>query len=254
MLLIFPSIEIRLGQCVHCVQGEQGLEQHYSVDPVAMAVLWRGENAKTLHVVDVDGVRDGIIRNRDIIRRMVQAVDIPIQVAGGLRTYEQIKSLLDIGVYRVVLGTAAVATPSLIESLIKEFGARKIVVSLEAKDGKLRTDGGTQDTNISSLEFAFHMKQLGVARLVYADIANDGKSKQLNYDALKELATQTKLRVTAQGGIAGYKDLIRLQELEKFGVDSVIIGRALYENQFPCQHLWRLNENKLTDLGPTRRI
>lgn len=254
MLLIFPSIEIRQGQCVQCVQGEWGSEQDYSIDPVKMAILWRGENAKTLHVVDVDGVRDGIVRNLNVIQRMVQAVDIPIQVGGGVRNHDQIKSLLDVGVYRVVIGTAAMTTPSLIELLIKEFGARKIAIALEAKDGKLRTDGGKQETNISPIEFAVQMKKLGVTRLVYADIAADGKSKQLNYDALKELVTQTNLRVTAQGGVAGYKDLIRLQELEKFGVDSVIIGKALYENQFPCQRLWRINEKELTDLGPTRRI
>ncbi|MBI3787460.1 MAG: 1-(5-phosphoribosyl)-5-[(5-phosphoribosylamino)methylideneamino] imidazole-4-carboxamide isomerase [Ignavibacteriales bacterium] len=254
MLLIFPSIEIRRGECVQFVQGERGAEKLYAIDPVKMAILWRGENAKTLHIVDVDGVEDGIVRNGDVIQRLVQAVDIPIQVGGGLRSYDQIKNLLDLGVYRVVIGTAAVTTPSLVELLIKDFGARKIAIALEAKGGKLRTDGGKYETNISPVDFALQMKKMGVTRLVYADIADDGKSKQLNFEALRELATRTNLRVTAQGGITGYRDLIQLQELEKFGVDSVIIGKALYDNQFPCQQLWRMNEKELKDLGPTRRI
>jgi phosphoribosylformimino-5-aminoimidazole carboxamide ribotide isomerase len=98
------------------------------------------------------------------------------------------------------------------------------------------------------------MKKLGVSRVVYSEIGPDGESKVSNPDSLKELATRSGVRVTAQGGIHGYQDLIRLQEIEKFGVDSVIVGRALYENRFPCQRLWRLNEKELTDLGPTRRI
>lgn len=254
MLLIFPSIEIRQGHCVQLVHGEPGSEHLYNIDPVQMAILWRGENAKTLHVVDVDGVETGKVQNREIIREIVQAVDIPIQLGGGLREYDDIKGALELGVYRVVVGTAAVINPVLIEQLIKELGARRVVIAIEGKDGKIRTEGGKKEFDISPVAFAQQMSKLGVARIVYSDIADDGKTKRLNFDALKELATQAHIRVTAQGGVNGYKDLIRLQELEKFGVDSVIVGRALYENSFPCQRLWRLNEKELTNLGPTRRM
>ena len=254
MLLIFPSIEIRRGQCVQLVHGEPGSENLYSIDPVKMAVLWRGENAKTLHISDVDGVKTGRVHNWDIIEEIVKAVDIPVQVGGGLRSYDDIKSLLERGIYRIVIGTIAVHNQALVERLIQDFGARKIAISVESYDGKIRTDGGRHVHDISPLSFALQMKKLGVSRIVYSEIGPDGTTKISNPVSLKELATRSGVRITAQGGINGYQDLIRLQEVEKFGVDSVIVGKALYENKFPCQQIWRLNEKELTDLGPTRRI
>ncbi len=254
MLLIFPAIEIQRGCCVQLVHGEPGSENLYSIDPVKMAILWRGENAKTLHISDVDGVQTGRVHNWDIIEQIVKAVDIPIQVGGGLRNYEDIKALLEKGVYRIVIGTIAIHDKALVEQLIQDFGARKIAISIEAQDGTIRSEGGRQRHNITPVEFALEMKKLGVSRVVYSEIGPDGESKVSNPVSLKELGARSGVRVTAQGGIHGYQDLIRLQEVEKFGVDSVIVGRALYENKFPCQRLWRLNEKELTDLGPTRRI
>jgi phosphoribosylformimino-5-aminoimidazole carboxamide ribotide isomerase len=254
MLLIFPSIEISRGQCVQLVQGQPGSERIYSIDPVQMAVLWRGENAKTLHIVDVDGVETGTVVNRDTIQKIVQAVDIPVQVGGGIRDFESIQSLFQAGVYRVVLGTAAFHNRELIERLIREFGARKIAIAIFASNGKIRTEGGAREHDVAPLTFALQMKELGVSRFVYSEIGKDGVTKVLNLENLKELAIRTGIRITSQGGITGYQDLIRLQELEKYGVDSVIMGKALYENMFPCQGLWRLNEKELTDLGPTRRM
>ncbi|MCX6134628.1 MAG: 1-(5-phosphoribosyl)-5-[(5-phosphoribosylamino)methylideneamino] imidazole-4-carboxamide isomerase [Ignavibacteriales bacterium] len=254
MLLIFPSIEIRSGECVQLVHGEPGSENLYSIDPVKMAVLWRGENAKTLHISDVDGVKTGRVHNWDIIERIVKAVDIPVQVGGGLRSYDDIKSLLEKGIYRIVIGTIAVHDQGLVEKLIQDFGARKIAISVEAFEGKIRTDGGATVHNVTPLSFILQMKKLGVSRIVYSEMSADGVTKVSNPASMKELAQRSGLRITAQGGINGYQELIRLQELEKFGVDSVIVGRALYENSFPCQRLWRLNEKELTDLGPTRRM
>jgi phosphoribosylformimino-5-aminoimidazole carboxamide ribotide isomerase len=254
MLLIFPSIEIRRGDCVQLVHGEPGSENLYSVNPVKMAVLWRGENAKTLHISDVDGVKTGRVHNWDIIEKIVKAVDIPIQVGGGLRNYDDIKALLEKGIYRIVIGTIAVHDQGLVEKLIQDFGARKIAISVEAFGGKIRTDGGAHVHDISPLTFTLQMKKLGVSRIVYSEIGPDGNTKVSNPVSLKELAKGSGVRITAQGGINGYQELIHLQELEKFGVDSVIVGKALYENKFPCQQLWRLNEKELTDLGPTRRI
>ncbi|HCA79738.1 MAG TPA: 1-(5-phosphoribosyl)-5-((5-phosphoribosylamino)methylideneamino)imidazole-4-carboxamide isomerase [Bacteroidetes bacterium] len=254
MLLIFPAIEIQRGCCVQLVHGEPGSESLYSIDPVKMAILWRGENAKTLHISDVDGVQTGRVHNWDIIEQIVKAVDIPIQVGGGLRNYDDIKALLEKGVYRIIIGTIAIHDKPLVEQLIHDFGARKIAISIEGQDGTIRSEGGKQRHNITPLEFALEMKKLGVSRVVYSEIGSDGDSKVSNPVSLKDLATRSGVRVTAQGGIHGYQDLIRLQEIEKFGVDSVIVGKALYENKFPCQRLWRLNEKELTDLGPTRRL
>ena len=255
MLLIYPTIEISHEACIFLVRGEQGSERKYSLDPVQMAILWRGENAKTLHVVDRDGVADGVVRNFDVLKRLVEAVDIPVQVGGGLRSYDEVKRLFDIGVYRVVIGTASVENPALVGELIKEFGARKVAISIEARKGRVQTVGGTKTTDITPLQLTSSMKKIGVCRVLYSDL--DLKQEELTqsyFDTLKELATESGIRVTAKDCVYNYKDLIRLQELEKFGVDSVVLSKPLYENRFPCQGLWRLNESALTDLGPTRRI
>jgi phosphoribosylformimino-5-aminoimidazole carboxamide ribotide isomerase len=253
MVLIFPAIMIRHEASVEVIHGAPGAEHVYSVDPVQMAILWRGENAKTLHVVDMDGVAEGRIVNGDVIRRMVEAVDIPIQVGGGLRTYEEIKNVLSLGVYRVVIGTAAVEQPGLIKQLVKEFGTRKIAIGIEGKDGRVFVEGGTRKTDIAPLDLALEMKKLGVSRIVYGERGEGGQLRILAAETLRALAVTTNIRITSWGGANSYQDLIRLQELEKYGVDSVIIGKPLYENCFPCQALWRLNEDQLTDLSPTRR-
>ncbi len=254
MLLIFPSIEISGGRCVNLVHGEPGSERTYSVDPVNMAILWRGENAKTLHIIDLEGVRSGRIRNYDVLRKIVAAVDIPIQVGGGLRSIDDVKALFDIGVYRVVLGTAAVQNPELVERLIREFGARKVAISIESLNGKMRIEGGKTETGEAPVDFALRMKKLGVCRILFSTFDTDGTTKKIDLEGLKSLALQSGIRITSQGGVRNYQDLLRLQEVEKYGIDSVIVGKPLYDNKFPCQRLWRINEQELTNLGPTRRM
>jgi phosphoribosylformimino-5-aminoimidazole carboxamide ribotide isomerase len=254
MILIVPAIDIRDGKCVRLVQGEPGTEKIYSDDPVQMAVLWRGENAKALHVVDLDGAFGEEMKNLALIRQIVEKVDIPVQIGGGIRTFEQVKQLIEIGVSRVVLGTAAIENPELVSRVVLSFGMRKVAVGIDAKNGIVMTKGWKKNTGIQALELALEMKRLGIGRIVYTDISRDGMLTGPNFEAIREIAQKSGLRVTASGGISGYEDLMKIQELEKFGVDSVIVGKALYENRFPCQTLWRLNERELDDLGPTRRI
>lgn len=253
MLLVFPAIDIKDGKCVRLVQGIAGTEKVYSDHPVEMAILWRGENAKALHVVDLDGAFEGEMKNLSVLKKMIDAVDIPIQLGGGIRTYDQVKQLLNIGIYRLVIGTAAIDNPELVMQCVKDFGASKIVVGIDAKNGVVMTKGWKENTGIEAVSLALNMKQLGVSRIVYTDITRDGMLSGPNYEAIHDIALKTKLRVTASGGVSNYKDLLKLQEYESLGVDSVIIGKALYENKFPCQALWRMNEEKLDDLGPTRR-
>ena len=254
MLLIFPSIEISNKCCVEVVRHVEGTRHTYSIDPVEMAVLWRGENAKTMHVVDMDGLAAGKVVNGDILERMVKAVDTPIQVGGGLRSFEEIEYVLSLGVYRVVVSTAAIEQPRLIDRLIKTFGTRKIAIGIDARDGRIILDGGKRTIDITPLQLSKEMKQLGVSRIVYSERSAGDRHHILPLDSLRQIATATNIRVTCWGGVESYKDLVALQDLEKFGVDSVIVGRPLYENKFPCQVLWRMNEEYLTDMGPTRRI
>lgn len=218
-----------------------------------MAILWRGENAKTLHVVDMDGVAEGKVKHKELIRRMVQAVDIPIQVGGGLRSYEEVEQIFELGVYRVIIGTASVEQPQLVERLVKQFGTRKIAIGLDSRNNRLLISDHKTETPITPLQHALQMLKLGVCRILLSVRNEETGEHTLDIDGLKELAQKTGIRITAWGGVKDYHDLIKLQELEKYGVDSAIIGKPLYQNTFPCQGMWRLNEQQLVDLGPTRR-
>ncbi|MGB9591503.1 MAG: 1-(5-phosphoribosyl)-5-[(5-phosphoribosylamino)methylideneamino]imidazole-4-carboxamide isomerase [Candidatus Kryptoniota bacterium] len=253
MILVIPAIDVRHGKCVRLVQGEPGTEKVYSDDPVKMAILWRGENFKALHVVDLDGAFEGKPLNFDSLKSIVEAVDIPVQFGGGLRTYDDVKRVLDLGVYRAIIGTAAVTNRDLLLKLLEDFGPRRIAVGLDAVEGTVRIRGWQDSGNISAIDLGKNLKEAGVVRVILTDISRDGTLRGVNLDWLKQFVTETGLRVTASGGVANYRDLLNLQELEPLGVDSVIIGKALYENAFPCQILWRKNEKLLEDLGPTRR-
>lgn len=241
MLLVIPSIDIQNNRCFRSVQGLPGLEAVYSDDPVETAKLWRRENSKCLHVVDLDGANEGRLKNIDTIRRIVEAVDIPIQLGGRLDRYEDITmALVELGIYRVVV--SATAGKSLIRQLVEEHGPRKVAVGIDAKDGIVQDIRGKEDTQYKAVSLGLEMKELRVSRLVYRDIADEVTLSGPNVEAIKLIAQRTGLRVTAAGGVRGLEDLLKVQELEPFGVDSVIIGRALYENRFSCQGLWRAVE------------
>ena len=240
MLLIIPAIEIKGGKCVQMVQGVEGFV--YSDDPVEMARLWRKENAKSLHVTDVDGALQGHLVNTEIISRMVRTVDIPVEVGGGLRTLDEVKKAFDLGVYRVVIGTMLIDNPEEAQRVLETFGASKIVLGIDAKDGTVITRGMKENSGITAVSLALNAKALGFRRVIYKDVMHHGALRGPHFDAIRTLAEKTGLRVTASGGVSGLEDLLKLQELEPSGVDSVVVGRALYENKFSCQGLWRLCE------------
>lgn len=237
MLLIIPAIEIRGGRCVQMVQGEEGFS--YSDDPVEMARLWRKENAKSLHVTDVDGAIQGRVMNSHVVRRMVETVDIPIELGGGLRSFEAVEQAFKMGVYRVLVSTLFIEHPDEAVRALDAFGPSKIVLGIDAIDGIVATRGWRQSSGLTALSVALNAKEIGFRRLVYTDIRLDGTLRGVNLRVLRELGEKTGLRITAAGGIAGLDDLLKVQELEHSGVDSVVIGRALYENRFSCQSLWR---------------
>ncbi|HEY9164967.1 MAG TPA: 1-(5-phosphoribosyl)-5-[(5-phosphoribosylamino)methylideneamino]imidazole-4-carboxamide isomerase [Candidatus Kryptonia bacterium] len=253
MILVIPAIDLRNGKCVRLIHGEAGTEKIYSDDPVKTAIVWRGENFKALHVVDLDGAFEGKLVNFDTLKCIVEAVDIPVQFGGGLRKYEDAKRALDAGVYRVIIGTAAVENRKMLLRLLKDFGPRRIAVGIDALNGVVQIKGWKRSGDISAAKLGKELKEEGIVRVIYTDISRDGALEGANIDALRSFALETGLRITASGGVTSYEDLIKLQELEPYGVDSVIIGKALYENKFPCEGLWRVNEKSLEDLGPTRR-
>jgi phosphoribosylformimino-5-aminoimidazole carboxamide ribotide isomerase len=242
MLLLIPAIEIKGGKCVQMVQGHAGIA--YSDDPIEMAKLWRKENAKTLHVTDIDGAMEGRLVNFDIVERMVKTVDIPIELGGGLRTFDEVKRAFDIGVYRVVIGSIVIDNPDEARRILDTYGANKVVLGIDAMKGIVAMHGWAETTGMTAVSVALNAKQLGFRRIVYTDIMLDGMMRGMNIGAIRDLAEKTGMRVTASGGLSGLEDLLLLQELERYGVDSVVIGRALYANKFACQQLWRLCEAK----------
>lgn len=240
MLLIIPAIEIKGGRCVQMVQGTEGCT--YSDDPAEMAKLWRKENAKSLHVTDVDGALEGHLVNTDAIKKIVETVDIPVELGGGLRSMEAVQQAFDLGVYRVLVGTMLIENPDEAKRVLDRYGASKVVLGIDAIDGIVATRGWVESSGLQAITVALNAKTLGFRRVVYTDIRLDGTLRGVNLNMLRELAEKTGLRVTASGGIAGLEDLLKVQELEPYGVDSVVIGRALYENRFSCQGLWRMCE------------
>jgi phosphoribosylformimino-5-aminoimidazole carboxamide ribotide isomerase len=249
MTLVIPAIDIKDGRCVRLLRGSYEHETVYFEDPVKMAKLWRVQNAKVLHVVDLDAARDGTRRNAGAIEAICSCLDIPVQVGGGARSMEDISQLLECGVYRVVIGTAAIKEPELVSEAIRRFGASRIVVGVDALDGEVRVEGWTEGSGMDAVEFALDMETRGCRRVLYTDIDRDGTMEGPNLDAYRELGERlTTCRITASGGVGGYPDLVKIADLAEYRVDSVVIGRALYENRFPCQQFWCWNKPDEVDL------
>jgi len=240
MLLVIPAVEIMRGKCVQTVQGAEGFV--YSDDPVEIAKLWRKENAKTLHVTDVEGALEGHLVNIDSIRRIIETVDIPIELGGGIRSMEEARKAFELGAYRVVVGTVVIENPEEAQRIVEAYGASKVVLGIDAEKGIVKTRGWKESSCLTSISVALNAKALGFRRIVYTDILLEGTLREPNFEAIKQLAQKSGMRVTASGGIGVLNDLLKLQELEPFGVDSVVIGRALYANKFSCQSLWRICE------------
>ena len=251
-MLIIPAIDLRGGRCVRLHQGSYEDETIYFDDPVKMAKLWRVQNARTLHVVDLDAARGGSedrADNRAEIRAICDALDIPIQLGGGIRSMEQIEQALDWGVYRVILGTAAVRNPDFVEAAIDRFTCRRVVVGIDARDGEARVEGWTEGSGVDAVDLALDMEARGVRRIVYTDISRDGTMEGPNIDAYRTLGRHlSTAKITASGGVGAHDDLLRLQTLAPYGVDSAIVGTALYENRFPCQQFWSWNDKDRVDL------
>lgn len=250
MLLVIPSIEIRSGKCIQRVQSPG--DYVYSDDPIESAKLWRKENAKALYVADVDGALEGHLMNFPVIRTMVETVDVPIILGGGLRTFEQVNAAFEIGIYRAIISTMFVEQPEEAKRCLDAYGASKIIIGIDARDGVMETHGRKEESGLTAVSVALKAKEMGFRRVVYTDILGRESLRGPNFTAIRSFAEQTGMRVTVAGGVSGLEDLLKLQEFEPLGVDSVVIGRALYENKFSCQKVWRLAE--IGDYPYTARI
>ena len=224
-MIVIPAIDLRGGRCVRLLQGDFDQETVFGDDPAAMARRWENAGARWLHVVDLDGARAGSPRQADTIAAIVAAVDIPVQVGGGIRTAEDAAQLLKVGVERIVLGTAAVEHPQLLDVLIERYGSERIVLGVDARNGRVATRGWLTTSDVLAGELITTLAKRGITRVVYTDIERDGTLTAPNFEAL-EVVARTGVRVIASGGVTRRADLMRLSEIP--GVEAAIVGRALY--------------------------
>jgi len=242
-LLVIPSIDIKDGKTARVVQGIPELDcKEYCSDPVEMAKIWRAENAKMLHVVDFDGARDPFNKNLKLIEEICASVVIPVEYAGGIRNMDDASAMLDTGICRLVIGTMPVENFNEFKKLFEKYGPSKVAVSLDIINDEIMIRGRQVKTGISYKVFAKQMAEIGVQRFIVTDILRNGVLSGPNIELSLEIAGLTKARITHSGGIRNKDELMDLQNLIPLGIDSAIVGRALYENRFPCQKLWRIAE------------
>jgi phosphoribosylformimino-5-aminoimidazole carboxamide ribotide isomerase len=233
-MIIFPAIDIRGGKCVRLTEGRFDQETVFADNPVDMAVRWLTEGAQFLHVVDLDGALAGKPVNVDAITAIVRAVDIPVQLGGGIRTLDSIAQILAAGVQRVILGSVAVRQPELVKAACQEFGER-IVVGIDARDGQVAVDGWGVTGGIGAEELAKKMAAAGVTRIIYTDISRDGTLTGVNVTATAELARAAGIRVIASGGVSGMADILAVKAAEVDGIEGVIVGKAIYTGNLTLQ-------------------
>jgi len=231
-MLLIPAIDLKDGHCVRLRQGDMNDATVFSDDPVAMAHHWVEQGAQRLHIVDLNGARSGKPVNEPVIRRIVREVGsrIAIQLGGGLRDLDRIERYIDDGVSFVVIGTAAVKNPGFLQDTCSAFGGH-VIVALDAKGGKVATDGWSKLTGHDVVDLARKFQDYGVDAILYTDIGRDGMLSGVNIEATVELARAINIPVMASGGIAGMEDIDRLLAVESEGIEAAILGRSLYEGQ-----------------------
>lgn len=231
-MIILPAIDLRDGRCVRLTQGRRDSTKVYDGDPVDVARAFAASGAEMLHVVDLDGAfAEPNSVNRRVLREIVRAVDIPIQFGGGLRRNKDVEQVIEWGVTRVVIGTVAAESPEILSEMIRRFGSRHIAVGIDAQQGTVVTHGWEQTESISALTLARRVAALGVERIIYTDVARDGMLRGPNIEQTCLIAG-TGVKVTASGGVSSLQDLRNLRAVSDRGIDSVIVGKALYEGLF----------------------
>jgi phosphoribosylformimino-5-aminoimidazole carboxamide ribotide isomerase len=221
-----PAIDIRGGRCVRLVEGDFARETRYADDPAEMARYWAAEGAQRLHVVDLDGARDGVRGNADVIRSLLSSVQIPVQVGGGIRTLETAQELLAEGAARVVIGTTAAEDPEVMRAWVAKLGAEQVIVGVDARGGRVATHGWQTVTDLDVLSFCQVPKDYGVQRVLYTDVARDGRLSGPDVEGTRAIASL--MNVIGSGGVSTVE---QLRELADAGAEAAIIGTALYEGR-----------------------
>jgi phosphoribosylformimino-5-aminoimidazole carboxamide ribotide isomerase len=231
-MLLIPAIDLKNGQCVRLRQGRMDDVTVFSTDPSAVAKKWVDEGATRIHVVDLDGAIKGTPKNLKAVEQIVAAAgSVPVQVGGGIRDEDTVQGLLNSGVSYVIIGTKAINAPHFLRDVCLEY-PRHIIVSLDAKDGRVALNGWTKITGHGVIETAQHCERDGVEAIIYTDIGRDGMMAGFNAQSTRDLAKAINTPVIASGGVSSLDDIRKLKELEPDGVCGAVIGRALYEGSF----------------------
>ena len=244
-MLVVPAIDLKDGLCVRLYKGNMKEVTVYSTDPCEEALKWEQMGAKYLHLVDLDGAVAGAPKNLNAIKEIIFQLNIPVQLGGGIRSIETIEYYLDLGLTRLIIGTAALKNPQLIKKAVEKFGSDTIILGLDSTLGKVAVDGWETVAEKSALEFGREMKEMGLERVIYTDTMRDGTLEGLNIEGIKEMAKETGLKVIASGGVAGLEDVRKVKELQGIGVEGLIIGKALYTGDIDLREALRIAEGGL---------
>lgn len=241
-MLIIPAIDLKDGQCVRLLQGRMEDSTVFSDDPVAMAADWVNAGARRLHLVDLNGAFAGEPVNGGIVKAIAEAYpELPIQIGGGIRSFETIQAYLDAGVQYVIIGTKAVKEPEFVFEACKRFPGH-IIVGLDAKDGKVAIDGWAEVTDVDVIELAKQFKEAGVSAIVYTDISRDGMMQGVNVEATARLAQECGIDVIASGGVTNIDDVRALAKVADTGICGAITGRAIYEGTLDLSEAQQLSD------------
>jgi phosphoribosylformimino-5-aminoimidazole carboxamide ribotide isomerase len=239
-MIVIPAIDLRDGRCVRLTQGRKSDVTVYNENPVAVAREFVAAGAQIIHVVDLDGAfGEPFSPNREVVRRIIDSVDVRVEFGGGVRSLPDVKELCEVGVSRVVLGTIAAESPELLKDFVDLFSSR-ICVGIDARDGVVMTHGWETATPAMAVDLARVVAACGVKRIVYTDIARDGMMVGPNIEQTLAVVRAANVQVTASGGVSSLDDLKRLREANELLLDSVIVGKALYEGKFKLEEAIRV--------------
>jgi len=234
-MIVIPAIDLKNGLCVRLMQGRKSEMTVYNDNPVEVAKEFASAGAQMIHVVDLDGAfSETDSPNRAVVKRIVESVDVPIEFGGGVRSLEDVQQLCDAGVGRVVLGTLAAESPGSLNEFVNRFAAR-ICVGIDARDGRVMSRGWETATLLNAVDLARSVAECGVERIIYTDIARDGTLVGPNIEQTLAVVRAANVRVTASGGVSSLDDIKRLRDVDDARLDSVIVGKALYEGKFKLE-------------------
>lgn len=235
-MIIIPAIDLKDGKCVRLRQGVADDVKVYSDDPVEMAKHWEQEGARYLHVVDLDGAFEGRSVHSDVVAKIVNAVSMPVEIGGGLRSDEDVRRIVDCGVDRAIIGTRAFRDPDSLARLVESFG-RHIAVGIDARGGMVQIEGWVETTGLSAVDLAIKSENMGVSTIIYTDTATDGMMAGTNVPAIDEICGAVNCDIIASGGITTEADVFALKNLRRKNLAGAIVGKALYEKTISLSSL-----------------